>query len=221
MEKNATIISMSWTIPIPKDPDPAQKLFEDAVREACRRNVLMFCSSPDGGQFVNILDYPSAVQRDKMFRIGAAHDYGSASESTDRGVDFILPGVNVNTNTATPATGSSVATALAAGLAATIIYCFKISALAAKTQTQTMSSDDLLRRNNREQRLQKIFNHAEMKNAFNSIGTVTPSRFIQVWEVLDTVVEKLESSQSEEHKDAKVEAINDLCTKMMWAPGRV
>lgn len=214
LEKNATIISMSWTIPIPEEQDPDRKLFVDAVQKACKQNVLMFCSSSDGGGFENVEDYPSAAKRDQMFRIGAAHDHGSAFEHTDKGVDYIFPGVQVNTNATSPATGSSVATALAAGLAATIIYCFKISVLAVKTRTQTMSEVESSRLRDKEVSLNKISQYTGMKAAFKNLGTVNPLKFIQIWEVLSPVMDKLENLQDDGNPNIKVEAIKDLCTKL-------
>lgn len=209
LEKNATIISMSWTIPIPEEQDPDRRLFVDAVQKACKQNVLMFCSSSDGGGFENVEDYPSAAKRDQMFRIGAAHDHGSAFEYTDKGVDYIFPGVQVNTNATSPATGSSVATALAAGLAATIIYCFKINVLAIKTRNQTMSQIE----SSRLQDLNHVSRYTGMKAAFKRLGTVS-TKFIQIWEVLSPVVDKLESLQDDGNPDIKVQAIMDLCTKL-------
>lgn len=205
---------MSWTIPIPEENDPGRKLFVDAVHKACKQNVLMFCSSSDGGGFENIEDYPSAAKRDQMFRIGAAHDHGSAFEHTDKGVDFIFPGVQVNTNATSPATGSSIATALAAGLAATIIYCFKISVLAVKTRTQTMSQIESSRLQVKEGRLNNVSRYTGMKTAFKRLGTVNAPKFIQIWEVLSPVVDKLENLQDDGNPNIKVEAIKDLCTKL-------
>lgn len=212
LEKNATIISMSWTIPIPEEDNPNRKLFVDAVHKACKQNVLMFCSSSDGGGFENVEDYPSAAKRDQMFRIGAAHDHGSAFEHTDKGVDYIFPGVQVNTTATSPATGSSIATALAAGLAATIIYCFKISVLAVKTRN--LSQIDSSRLQLTEGRLNNVSRYTGMKGAFKSFGTVNTMKFIQIWEVLSPVMDKLESLQDDGDPNIKIEAIMDLCAKL-------
>lgn len=214
LEKNATIISMSWTIPIPKEPHPAQQRFEAAVRKACSRNVLMFCSSADEGHITNVT-YPSAVHRDRIFRIGAAHDDGLAFRLVGKDVDFILPGVEVNVNSVKVATGSSVATALAAGLAATIIYCCKISALAVKTQTQTVSHDQILRQTFTESAVQKLSQHEDMKAAFGLIGQVNDQRFIQIWDTLQPLVNKLEDNSPTNDHITKIGHIMNLCNKLM------
>jgi hypothetical protein len=73
-----------------------------------------------------------------MFRIGAATVDGLAHPRVSDDVDYILPGHNVlphsndlvgNDGPVTPMTGSSVATALAAGLAALIIHCVRLGAI--------------------------------------------------------------------------------------------
>lgn len=203
---------MSWTIPVPKTPDPAKTRFEAAVREACKRNKIMFCTSGDGGHFISN-DYPSAAQRDKIFRIGAAHDNGKAFSFAGTDVDFSFPGVKVNVNATSVATGSSVATALAAGMAATIIFCFKISALAVKRQTQTMGYRDTYGLSFSESQVQKISEYADMKAAFGHIGWINEARFIQVWDTFQPVTTKLESINTDD--DTKIRCVIGLCTKLM------
>lgn len=202
---------MSWTIPVPKE-HPAKHRFEEAVRKASERNVLMFCSSGDEGHFTSN-DYPSAVQRDKIFRIGAANDDGLAHRSVGTDVDFLFPGVKVNVNATKTATGSSVATALAAGLAATIIYCFKMSALAVKTQTQTMGYSEGYGTKFTEGDVNRISKYAEMRAAFEKIGRVNTERFIQVWDELEPAASKLENYKND--YDSQLRCIVQLCTTLM------
>lgn len=208
---------MSWTIPVLQDPTPEQKDFEAAVREASNRNVLMFCSSPDEGNF-HYLDYPSAAQRDKVFRIGAAHDHGQPSKYADKDVDFIFPGVQVNVSgTGTgAASGSSIATALAAGLAAAVIYCHKICALALKAQAQAvMSPDETSRGKFSETAVLRLSQHAVMKGAFGRIGWVNDTKFIQIWDELQPVVLALEDASNVRNDSVKVGIIRDLCAKLV------
>jgi len=87
-------------------------------------------------------------------------------------------------------TGSSVATALAAGLAAMIIYCVKASILAVKTANQNINPM-LIGQAIPDNGAITIANPAAMKRAFASLGTVTPNKFIQVWEELDKVSDQL------------------------------
>ncbi|KAI1498316.1 hypothetical protein F5X99DRAFT_393975 [Biscogniauxia marginata] len=200
LDKGATIISMSWTVPIPDDSHGEEKeLFKKVLQKACDRKILMFCSSPDSGKFTE-KDYPTAFHRESFFRIGAAKGDGTVyswAGSTDY-LNFILPGVDVvkrhmseRTRHLTDKvleipseTGSSVATALAAGLAATIIYCVKASALAVATFNARKGTDenDLLGAAITSSEARKISEHDTMKAAFQKIGHITEDRFIQVWE---------------------------------------
>jgi hypothetical protein len=205
---------MSWTIPIPKEPSPEKEMFEAAVRKAANRNdVLMFCSSPDEGHVTSI-NYPSAVQRDKVFRIGAAHDDGLAFRLVGKDVDFIFPGVGVNVNATSAGTGSSVATALAAGLAATIIYCFKISVLAVKTQNYTMGFNEMTNSSFNESTVRKLSRHTAMKAAFSRLGHVNDASFIQIWDTLQSAVEDLEEHDTDD-PIIKAQFIIKLCSKLM------
>ncbi len=133
---------MSWTVPVPEAGSVERRLLSEALDRADKSAALMFCSSPDNGKFT-ARDYPTAHNRERFFRIGAANREGTVfswAEPIDK-LDFILPGVDVvdgqvakrladRLKEVRSETGSSVATALAAGLAATIIYCFKACALA-------------------------------------------------------------------------------------------
>lgn len=207
---------MSWSIPLPKKPTPAQERFETAVRRACNRNVLMFCSSSDNGHVTNTnINYPSAVQRDRIFRIGAAHDSGLPLSYAGTDVDFIFPGVKVNINTTSARTGSSVATALAAGLAATIIYCFKISALAVKTHSQAMSYNGISLPTFTESAVRRLSQHDVMKTAFSHIGRVNDEQFIQIWDQLQPAVLGLEDPRNTDDHDSKVLCIMKLCNNLM------
>ncbi|KAL7793940.1 subtilisin-like protein [Trichoderma afarasin] len=207
LAKNATIISMSWTLP----KSSAENETKDEL--AVKRKVIMFCSSPDAGKFTE-LDYPSGPWRSRFFRIGAARADGTVFEWTpEDGISFVLPGVDVvkeqagRTSSETQSfgvtsrvadfkyeTGSSVATALAAGLAAMIIYCVKASIMALRIANQNMDSMIGIAITNGG--LKRISEHDAMKQAFSTLGNVTASRFIQVWEKLDAISEKLEVAQS-------------------------
>lgn len=203
---------MSWTIPVPTHSSPEKVMFEDAMRKAASRNVLMFCSSPDEGKFQTKY-YPSATQPDKVFRIGAAYDDGGAFRYAGKDVDFIFPGVEVS-NTKTSATGSSIATALAAGLAATIIYCFKISALALRAHSQANASNEILPPTFTASAVRKLSERDVMKTAFSNIGRVNEEKFIQIWDQLRPVVRDLEESPKRDDLDYKIQRIMMLCNNL-------
>ncbi|KAK4077874.1 uncharacterized protein Triagg1_3568 [Trichoderma aggressivum f. europaeum] len=218
LAKNATIISMSWTLPKSSAENETKDELHEILDLAVKRKVIMFCSSPDEGKFTE-LDYPSGPWRSRFFRIGAARADGTIFEWTpDDGISFVLPGVDVvkeqagRTSSETQSfgvtsrvadfkyeTGSSVATALAAGLAAMIIYCVKASIMALRIANQNVDSVIGIAITNGD--LKRISEHDAMKQAFSTLGKVTPNRFIQVWEKLDAISDKLEVAQSKVLKD--------------------
>ncbi|KKO96893.1 hypothetical protein THAR02_11002 [Trichoderma harzianum] len=204
LAKNATIISMSWTLPKSSAENETKDELHEILEVAVKRKVIMFCSSPDAGKFTE-LDYPSGPWRSRFFRIGAARADGTVFEWTpEDGISFVLPGVDVVKEQARVAdfkyeTGSNVATALAAGLAAMIIYCVKASIMALRIANQNMDSVIGIAITNGD--LKRISEHDAMKQAFSTLGNVTASRFIQVWEKLDAISEKLEVAQSKSLMD--------------------
>lgn len=209
---------MPWSIPVPgNEQTDARDLFIDAIKQASEEKRLIFCSSPDKGKFTGY-GYPSAVEYTDLFRIGAAYDYGTPYDYADDDVNYIFPGVKVNSYTTgdrrgqqDEMTGSDVATALAASLAATVMCCFKTAALATKI---ALASDDpqaaLPSTQFKEEHIRSIAEHLNMEFAFNNIGFVTANRFVQVWDSLDPVSKVLDDP-TRTHED-KVECIIKLCT---------
>ncbi|KAK2041487.1 hypothetical protein LZ31DRAFT_567933 [Colletotrichum somersetense] len=208
LEKNTTIISMSWTIP-----------------KACSRNALMFCSSSD--QISATKHYPSAFRRSRFFLIGATHDDGSAYGHAGKSNDFTFPGVNVSTSggsslpafladkmlSSKEATGSSIAMALAAGLAAIITYCFKASALAMATARMRQGKDyvagsELVQPGD----VEKIAEHSVLKTAFNRIGRKDNGQFTQVWDRFNPATLVLEGEGKYEDK---LTCIMKLCSNLI------
>jgi len=148
VKRGFDIISMSWTIQKSSDQDNDNTAdiarLEKAIKSAVDQKKLVFCSAPDiGTASREMLEsyYPFSCPgvSDSIFKIGAAKAdgsiYGWSGEL--RNVDFILPGHKVDFKEGdkvdekddTPRTGSSVATALAAGLAALIIHCVRLGAI--------------------------------------------------------------------------------------------
>jgi hypothetical protein len=204
------------------------------LKKAVDAGVLMFCSAPDTGKFTE-LDYPSGPWRKSFFRIGAARADGTVFGWTpeDDGITYVLPGVDVireqepnslldpRSTQSVPArmeefheTGSSVATALAAGLAAMIIYCVKATVLRLAIKTGNGYLEEILPHNAAE----LIAHPMEMKRAFASLGEVTKNNFVQVWDELDKVSDQLEalqtSSSAGEAKEDRVTAFVDFGLKL-------
>ncbi|KAG8674142.1 hypothetical protein FPOAC1_000105 [Fusarium poae] len=226
LEKKADVISMSWTIPIPETGTENQKRIDKVLKLACSKDVVMFCSSPD--QRTQTKHYPSHYNRDKIFLIGAADDSGTAFNHAGLDNDFIFPGVNVNTGSnhsrsystdptsgVQVATGSSIATALAAGLAAMVTYCFKTSALAAVTtriaqgRPPTASGTELVK----PQDVDRIAHHDGLKKVFDRIGTMDGGKFIAVWRIFRPATECLTDGKLT--YEQKVTHIMELCRDLM------
>lgn len=195
----------------------------EALEKAVDSKALMFCSAPDEGKFTK-LDYP---WREDFFRIGAARADGTVFQWTpEDGITYVLPGVEVIKDQVSgssfgglPAawftkrvenfkyeTGSSVATALAAGLAAMIIYCIKSSIMNMKIMNQ--NKDPIMGTAINDNDANLIVAPDAMKRAFARLGNVTPNKFIQVWEKFDEISETLETLRREESSpEEKVKCI--------------
>ncbi|KAF5676119.1 intracellular serine protease [Fusarium heterosporum] len=226
LEKGATIISMSWTIPVPAEGSDEKRLLDSVLERACKQKVLMFCSSSD--QISDTDHYPSSFRRHRFFLIGAAHDDGSAYGHAGKNNDFIFPGVNVDTSSgrslhlyladktaaSEESTGSSIATALAAGLAAMITYCFKASALATVIARMQQGRDYMIRPELVKQTdVDRIAEHDVLKGAFNRIGKLENGQFIQVWDRFQPATEYLKDDLKSD--EDKLEFIMNLCSNLI------
>ncbi|EKJ73006.1 hypothetical protein FPSE_06794 [Fusarium pseudograminearum CS3096] len=142
------IISISWTVQLQKDEkhDNSADIsrLENAISLVTATGILVFCSAPDIGRASKeTLEsyYPFGCKRSStdLFKIGAAKADGVsfAWMGHEEIVNYILPGHKVAPREAdnlpeeddTPKTGSSVATALASGLAALSIHCVRLAAI--------------------------------------------------------------------------------------------
>lgn len=137
----AQIICTAWTIKPPppeddEDDDEVRRLFVEAVRLAQRNDVLMLCSASDEGQHGDT-NYPHAACPDYTFRVGAARWTGASAEYVDaRDISFSLPGDDVPLRNMKYEEryfrpfdvhkGSSIATALAAGLMGLVYECVRM-----------------------------------------------------------------------------------------------
>lgn len=195
LEKKANIISMSWTLPKPGAKTIERERLDVVLSRACQETVLMFCSSPDRKSHNGTQHYPSDFNRKKTSLIGAADDSGTLYNHSGTQNDFIFPGVNVSvsgdhnrndtTSLTRELTGSSIATALAAGLAAMMTYCFKASALTAvmprieQGKILAAGSTELIK----PEDVNAVAHHDGIEMVFKRIGMIesysTP--FIPVW----------------------------------------
>lgn len=205
---------MSWTIDVPENENQDVRDLKTAISEAAEANILMFCAASDKGA-KHTSSYPSKATNN-IFTIGAADASGiMASYVGDiNSVDFIFPGKKVEPEGLGEAptkdvdywTGSSVATALAAGLAALILYCAQIRLLRAPATQKEKARRDF----------QALKKHEKMLQAFKMIGPTTASRgkYLAVWEVFGRKVAQSESCDREKWIDLVAEVGEDLCRRL-------
>ncbi|KAK7991272.1 hypothetical protein PG988_000066 [Apiospora saccharicola] len=222
IERKVQIISMSWTIEKTEMNKTEVEKLEKAIANAAEERILMFCAAADGGAQRD-RTYPAATARTKnIFKIGAAEPAGTATKWLGETlVDFIFPGHEVvrerqddpGVTKYTPKTGSSVATALASGLAALVLYCVQLAAMSKKgavggrttsVATTTQSLSNLAG-------YQALKNHETMKEAFLQIGT-TKDKYIRVWERFEKPVKDAEGKPKDEWIDF-VEALAETFTR--------
>lgn len=192
-----------------------KKAFDSALQKAIENNILMFCSSKDSGHFSD-LHYPSGYRNEAVFKIGAANQNGLPHEragSLDR-LDYIFPGVEVvqrhakappgveNSSFLSAETGSSVATALGAGLAALIMYCAKIGFMYGKVGLK-------------EEDVSRLSNYNVMHDAITAFGASTSDqtkgKFIEVWKMLETKTKELSRGVTQQQaRDLIADLARDL-----------
>lgn len=208
---------MSWTVDPPEGRVKA--MFSKALDRAISNNVIMFCSAKDAGHSnQESKHWPTDHRRDYVIKVGAAQPSGLPYDWAGPldNLDFILPGVEVvathRSNTPPgaikllsdrPKTGSSVATALGAGLAATVLYCFHIAAVVDPSVN--------------EEKLKKVHQIDQMRKAIAAFGSGskdTERKFVEISTKLDKTLLLLNKVMS---KQAARSLIADLARDLMPA----
>ncbi|KAL6823277.1 intracellular serine protease [Trichoderma camerunense] len=205
-EQGAQIISMSWTIKPPTEPTKKAD-FDHAINNALNiKGLLMFCAASDQGKSADLM-YPHG-SNPNSFRIGAAKATGSMLDTVGDAheLSFIFPGHEVvidhNYQDVQDKTfqkfeahsGSSVATALATGLAALVMECVRLGIMHTNETNQSdhtvaITKDDLT----------KIRERQQMEHALTSIGTshLTKNKYIEVWKTFSGAAEDLKNSEGD------------------------
>ncbi|KAI1288067.1 hypothetical protein F5Y03DRAFT_401844 [Xylaria venustula] len=193
VKQDFDIISMSWTVRKDTRADENNSAdiarIEAALRQATRAKRLVFCSAPDTGDISpeELTSYfPVGCGIKELFRIGAAKaDNTPWPQAGGRTiVDYILPGHNVtekegdqvNQNDKSLKTGSSIATALAAGLAALIIHVVRMAVMRTYELKQEKSPDGgwiTLTE------LEEVRSHTTMRKVFDNMAT--DKMYVHVW----------------------------------------
>ncbi|KAF5533704.1 hypothetical protein FMEXI_11675 [Fusarium mexicanum] len=201
IDQKVDIISMSWTVKETVENRDGVNTFRQAIKDALDAGILLFCAAADTGAITEV-EYPWSFDRQRIFRIGAATADGRVWGPTGspQHLSFILPGHKVVSRNphregALPddfeeRTGSSVATALAAGLAALILHCVNLAIVHGKEHPSTtaVSGEDL----------ERLANHDDMYNVLRGIGLDEgQQRFIEVWRRFDRPAKELKEPMSE------------------------
>lgn len=204
---------MSWTITAQTSNEQSKDFKElgDAIAEAANANILMFCSASDEGA-KQTDTYPSKATKN-IFKIGGADIHGNLYKPVGDidEVEFILPGKLVKTESLSDSTiqnvqyrtGSSIATALAAGLAALILYCAQIRILRAGGTDEIKAKSDF----------EKLKQHGWMKIALHTIRRPDGNnkKYLPVWEVFGNKTESPKTNSSSDGGD-KIDLIARIAT---------
>ncbi|KAJ8130647.1 hypothetical protein O1611_g2983 [Lasiodiplodia mahajangana] len=119
---------MSWAIDGTTAEAKDILAFEAAIAEAKKQNILMFCSTSDHGSISSDNYWPA--KSNECIRIGAATALGDKCTWVPDQYDYLLPGKHIPFKwqrqdgvSSWYETGSSLSTALGAGLAGLLLYC--------------------------------------------------------------------------------------------------
>ncbi|KAI3391719.1 hypothetical protein diail_6860 [Diaporthe ilicicola] len=206
-ELGSHIISMSWTIKPPEEP--LKGLFLQAVNSAMidPKGILMFCAAADQGNFTE-RTFPHTLNSN-IFRIGAAAATGKVLDKVGarKDLSFTLPGHEVVIdhwyddvgdqafNHFEPHSGSSVATALAAALAALIIECVRLGVIHTNACSPEQQNDSTFAI--RMGDLKRIRERETMRKALSSINTDIDADplYLQVWDLFEKNAERLKAAR--------------------------
>jgi hypothetical protein len=160
------IISMSWSF---NKNDKglgsnAVNQFEAALRGAVGRGILLFASLNDSER-ANLTDYLPVSSSDSVIRIGSQTSRGHQTDfSQQKSADFLFPGSNVplpvpgsTTGATEDVSGSSIATAFAAGLAGLILYIMRVHASSKDGEDERKECDERLLEARKKSGMARIF----------------------------------------------------------------
>ena len=221
---------MSWSMKKPADDSDELREFQKAMANAVASGILMFCASGDRGDLEEKDSYPAAYNRSKIIKIGAATDTGRARVSTPdlRELDFIFPGQEVleRRPKGVPLvkiqahSGSSIATALASGLAALVLHSVRLGAIYNLTtdpkdvkQFKGMVSEAHFTESRSPARATD-----HMKAAFKAFGlNQNNNKFIEIWQLLDDDHPEIQRNWGGAGPDnrEKLKVIEEIATKFV------
>ncbi|KAL2838255.1 hypothetical protein BJY01DRAFT_237555 [Aspergillus pseudoustus] len=228
---DADIISMSWTITdleyrmaqassVSSGGDGENKSADESEMDLLRKAItnavdgdrrLLICSAADDVRLDGDNTLPYSRARTQILRIGptgpaADRDQGSNNSNS---ITYYVPGNQVaeeqRANSAKPVVyhnGSSVSTALAAGLASMIMYCARCVHSASSSEKYAHWADSLRDQSN-------------MRKAFRNIGRYQEwedSKIVPVWALFGDRCRQLNAAKTRERKaEVLEELVKSLC----------
>ncbi|KAI0112578.1 peptidase S8/S53 domain-containing protein [Nemania sp. FL0031] len=173
------IISMSWSFSEYNNASSEVNNFREAITRAHQKDIILFASMKDQAPLrEDFRDYPIGLT--ETIGIGSATRYGEPAAYNTKGIaQFYLPGEGIqlpnpdpsNNGELTEVTGSSTATAFAAGLAGLILYCMKLVRIPLKDSEVDIA----------EKRIQHAHTTGGMTHIFQRM--CRGNDFLEVWEV--------------------------------------
>ncbi|KAL7814959.1 hypothetical protein V8C44DRAFT_363359 [Trichoderma aethiopicum] len=195
--------------------EAAIEALRQAINKAKDRDILMFCSAADDIQQTGKDNLPYGAAPDSILRIGAALQLGQRDPASEdvRSISYFCPGNQVaeseNPDSCRPVEyhdGSSVATALAAGLASLIVQCTTVVNAYHGGRTKPFSSW-----------VANLRKHENMRTAFDNISYSEhqDKKFPPVWKMFGDAAKRIDEAHSDRDKMAKLEElVRELCHKI-------
>ncbi|KAJ8119714.1 hypothetical protein ONZ43_g3397 [Nemania bipapillata] len=237
--RQADIISISWSIRKPvkanvpvtangrlQTPEERDiQLLEEAINKAKQENILIFCSAADNIQIVGKDSLPFSSAPEYIFRIGAATRYGQHDPSSEdaNSISYFFPGNQVaeawnprSAKTVEYHDGSSVSTALAAGLASLIMYCNNIVREYHRVEVDKEDSQGSRLFKRREEWAKMLKLHTNMRRAFDNIHQdgYEDKKFLPVWDVFGKAAEQMKKTRGEKVLDDLDDLVVRLCSNL-------
>ena len=208
-----------------------------AIDAAVEKDILMFCAADDAepdamtGRSDDHLSYPAYFSQ-KVIILGAADPTGTVWINTHKPYNFILPGCRIRQRywddmaaqggeesaKRPELNGSSIATALASGLAGLLLYCVRASAVYVSNESRKGSPPRPGASDLDINDFSRLHTRAKIMEAFKHIGASsdTDAEFIRVWETFDVATKQIKVAEGKtmETKWAAVfDAVRDIVKK--------
>jgi hypothetical protein len=120
------IISMSWSLVKTRDNAKEIESLAKNIQDAANAGTIMYCAAADRGSYFpdNSDLYPHQTDTAHIKVVGSAKEGGGESHFVDSSqVHYLFPGEKIQGLGGQE--GSSAATAVAAGFAALVLWCFR------------------------------------------------------------------------------------------------